>query len=202
MQQLKDKAIKVVYTVLHVGAGTFLPVKAAQIGDHLMHAEQIALKQTFVASIIDQLERGQPIVCVGTTALRNLESLFWVAHYYSKKGLLPDHLAQWYPYEHDQDFSLGKASKLQILKHFNDYLLQSKKDVVILLTSLIIVPGYPFMMVDGLITNFHQPGSTLLMLVAAFVGKDQWQTIYDYALTHNFRFLSYGDGSLLWREKN
>jgi S-adenosylmethionine:tRNA ribosyltransferase-isomerase len=139
---------------------------------------------------------GSPVVTVGTTSLRTLESFYWLAAKIKKGKLGTTDLEvnQWDPYELESDFSPEEGLKTLI-----EYCNGQKLDVLMGKTQLLIAPGYKFKFANGLITNFHQPNSTLLLLVAAFVGDD-WKKIYDYALQNDFRFLSYGDGSLLWRK--
>jgi S-adenosylmethionine:tRNA ribosyltransferase-isomerase len=192
--QMSRKNIRFHELTLHVGAGTFQPIKSARIKDHDMHAE------VFNASVelIGKLAALQaPVVCVGTTSVRALESLYWLGvkllvSGYIRPGEL--HVGQWEAYHLPQHYRYQESFKA---------LLAWAREVGIreLLTStrLMIVPGYDFRVTDTLITNFHQPRSTLLLLVAAFAGES-WKAVYQYALQHNFRFLSYGDSSLLFRQ--
>jgi len=170
---------------LHVGAGTFLPVKTADANEHTMHTEIIAVPRSTIAHI--QANLGH-IVAVGTTSMRTLESLYFI-------GCHPENttVSQFEPYENDYPLSTFDA-----LQAILDYLDRTGQTTLHAETQIMIKPGYTFRMVDQLITNFHQPQSTLLLLVSAFVGGD-WKTIYDYALSHDFRFLSYGDSSILNR---
>ena len=162
-----------------------------------MHPEQMVVSRYLIQKLLGQLLRGAPapLVCVGTTSLRTIESLYWLG---SKISAGDESLTinQWDPYEQDHDGGISPAGSLKAILHWMD---EKKVNQVVAETRLMIAPGYQFRFVDGLITNFHQPNSTLLLLVAAFAGE-QWRKIYDYALQNGFRFLSYGDGSLLWRQ--
>jgi S-adenosylmethionine:tRNA ribosyltransferase-isomerase len=187
---LQAKNIAVEYTTLHVGAGTFRPVKADQMADHDMHYEHLQIDADFLVRLCAQ--KG-PIGAVGTTSLRTLESLYWlgvkVAH-----GHTDLNLHQWEPYELDA----SNISAFEAIQQLLSHLKKQGKTQLITKTQLLIAPGYQFKMVDILVTNFHQPKSTLLLLVAAFVGTT-WRSIYDTALSSDYRFLSYGDGCLLFR---
>lgn len=189
---LQEKNITSSFVTLHVGAGTFKPVKTETIAAHDMHAEWIEVDMATVDQLIAGLPKG--VIAVGTTSLRTLESLYWIG----AKLLLhmpPDMqglaVKQWDPYELNTDISTEHA--LQALK---DWMLQNKLNRLITRTQILIAPGYTFRLVKGLVTNFHQPQSTLLLLVGALIGDD-WHKVYDHALSHDFRFLSYGDGCLL-----
>lgn len=189
--QLAEKNIEKAFLSLHVGAGTFKPVKSETISGHHMHAESFSVSRETLA----KLKQNTQIIAGGTTALRALESLYWLA-LKLKNGDESFHLAQWESYElNDEDLSYGECMQLLIafLDQKGEQNLQCK-------TSLLIRPGYTFRSAKALITNFHQPGSTLLLLVAAFVG-DGWKKIYQHALDNDYRFLSYGDASLLWRNE-
>ncbi|MGJ7033626.1 S-adenosylmethionine:tRNA ribosyltransferase-isomerase [Niabella hirudinis] len=196
LEKLHTKNIQTDFVTLHVGAGTFKPVKAETMKDHEMHAEFIAVSPALIGEIMAQ--RGHPLVAVGTTSLRTLESLYWLG---AKLLRDPDcfahelpHIDQWDPYEE----SLQQYTATEALQALTTYLQGKPPGTLVAKTQIIIAPGYSFKVVDALITNFHQPSSTLLLLVAAFIGDD-WRKVYEYALQHDFRFLSYGDGSLLWR---
>jgi len=179
--------------VLHVGAGTFLPVKADQISSHKMHSEPFSVTLGLLEKLLRQLRESNPVVAVGTTSVRTLESLYWLG-VKCMKGESPENINQWEPYEYNSNFSVDD-SLLALLKWMKD----NNRNHLERKTEIIIVPGYEFKLVDILITNFHQPKSTLLLLIAAFT-KDRWKDIYDYALENEFRFLSYGDSSLLFRD--
>ena len=193
---LRQKGIQTAEVTLHVGAGTFQPVKVADANQHTMHTEIIAVPKTTIQTIINNLGH---IVAVGTTSMRTLESLYFLGEQLSTTLHNPIQpyttlsVAQFAPYE--QEHRLSTREALQALL---DYLDNTQQDTLHAETQIMIKPGYQFRVVDQLITNFHQPKSTLLLLVSAFVGGD-WHTIYDYALSHNFRFLSYGDSSILSR---
>lgn len=191
---INNKNIKTDFVTLHVGAGTFKPVKATTMQEHDMHAEWIDVNIDLIKNVAMHLKQG--IVAVGTTTLRTLESLYWIGGELLD-GRQPnfDKIAvpQWTPYN---DASI-KHTPQQAIQALIDYLLKNNLDRLVTRTQILIAPGYEFKLVKGLITNFHQPQSTLLLLVAAFIGKD-WEKVYSYALNNNFRFLSYGDGSLLW----
>ncbi len=173
---------------LHVGAGTFQPVKSDTIGEHVMHSEWIAVDRSLIAELA---ATDRKIIAVGTTSVRTLESLYHIGCLISE-GKTPGEVPQWYPYS-DTHPALSRSEAFrQILKWLDDNGL----DVLISATRIIIAPGYTYRVVDGMVTNFHQPRSTLLLLVSAFTGGD-WRPMYDFALGHGYRFLSYGDGSLL-----
>ena len=186
LADLHTRGIETDEVTLHVGAGTFLPVKTADANEHTMHTEIIAVPRDTIAHIQAQLGH---IVAVGTTSMRTLESLYFI-------GCHPQTatVGQFEPYENDYTLSVYDA-----LQAILDYLDATNQDTLHAETQIMIKPGYTFRIVDQLITNFHQPQSTLLLLVSAFVGGD-WHTIYDYALSHDFRFLSYGDSSILYRK--
>ncbi len=187
LADLRSRGIETDEVTLHVGAGTFLPVKTADANEHTMHTEIIAVPRETIAHI--QANLGH-IVAVGTTSMRTLESLYFI-------GCHPDNatVSQFEPYE--KEYSLSVYDALQAIL---DYLDATRQQTLHAETQIMIKPGYTFKLVDQLITNFHQPQSTLLLLVSAFVGGD-WHTIYNYALSHDFRFLSYGDSSILTRRQ-
>ena len=193
---LREKGIQTAEVTLHVGAGTFQPVKVADANQHTMHTEIIAVPKETIETIIENLGH---IVAVGTTSMRTLESLYFLGVQLYTLHSTPyaqDHIltvAQFEPYE--AEYRLKTHEALQAIV---DYLDATQQAVLHAETQIMIKPGYQFRVVDQLITNFHQPKSTLLLLVSAFVGGD-WHTIYDYALAHDFRFLSYGDSSILFR---
>ena len=193
---LRTKGVQTAEVTLHVGAGTFQPVKVANANDHTMHTEIIAVPRATIQTLIANLGH---VVAVGTTSMRTLESLYFLGSQLYTLCSTPDtphatlSVAQFEPYE--REYTLTTQQALQAIV---DYLDSTNQDVLHAETQIMIKPGYQFHVVDQLITNFHQPKSTLLLLVSAFVGGD-WHTIYDYALAHNFRFLSYGDSSILFR---
>jgi S-adenosylmethionine:tRNA ribosyltransferase-isomerase len=186
---LKENGIKTEYLTLHVSAGTFQPIKEAVVTNHPMHSEQIIITIENLHSIL----KGEYTVAVGTTALRSLESTYWfgVQLLLSKKTTF--HIDKLAPYSYqDRELPTLEESISKVLEHLQANNLQSIKGD----TEIFIMPGYEFKICNGLITNFHQPGSTLILLVAAFVGDD-WRKIYDTALNNDYRFLSYGDSTLL-----
>jgi len=189
LADLKRRGISIAEVTLHVGAGTFQPVKSEQIGNHQMHEEVISVQRSVI-----ELIRNHPetIIAVGTTSVRTLESLYFIGRQLIvNNGISDFSVMQWEPY-HAAYFPTVEESLDAIL----DYLQKHDLQQLNASTQIIIAPGYSFQLVKGIITNFHQPRSTLLLLIAAFVGND-WRKIYDYALQHDFRFLSYGDSSLL-----
>jgi S-adenosylmethionine:tRNA ribosyltransferase-isomerase len=189
LSRIRERGIDMENVCLHVGAGTFLPVKSQEISGHPMHREPFAVPLSLLKTI---RQGGRPIVAVGTTSVRTLESLYYVGVKCIEDGK-PSDVAQWDPYEREYAYSMDEALNA-IIKYLEDNNLDELK----VGTRIIIVPGFKFRLVDMLVTNFHQPESTLILLISAFVGGD-WKTIYDYALSHEFRFLSYGDSSLLSR---
>lgn len=193
---LKKKGVRTASLTLHVGAGTFLPVKSDRMDGHTMHHEQVRIPLAALEALAAQQGRG-PVVAVGTTALRTMESIYWhgVKLLQGEAGDEMD-VTQWEPYEiHGTLPSTSQALRAVIM-----HLKASGADRLIGRTQLLIAPGYSFRFANGLVTNFHQPGSTLLLLVAAFLGPE-WRSVYDHALKNEYRFLSYGDGSLLWRPR-
>lgn len=195
-EHLRSKNIQAATLTLHVGAGTFKPVKSKTAEEHDMHAEFIEVRRELLNTLLEQPEQTR--VAVGTTSLRTLESLYWmgVKLLQDPQLTLQDlSLTQWEAYSLPQSVSFSEA--LNALAHQFE---NERCDQLLTKTSLMIKPGYRIRSVDAILTNFHQPRSTLLLLIHAFVGND-WKKIYDYALANNYRFLSYGDGSLLWLQK-
>ena len=194
MQDLQQKNISTSFVNLHVGAGTFMPVKTETMQDHNMHAEWIHVDIATIEQLINHYEKG--IVAVGTTTMRTLESIYWIGAQLAK-GIVPDFagyaVTQWMPYEMDGDVPTVNALQAVI-----DYLKQKGAEELITRTQILIAPSYQLKIIKGLATNFHQPQSTLLLLVAAIIGAD-WRKVYDHAMQHDYRFLSYGDGCLLWQ---
>jgi S-adenosylmethionine:tRNA ribosyltransferase-isomerase len=191
LNRLKTKGVTINEVTLHVGAGTFQPVKSDTIGEHPMHRETIFVERKFIASL---LQNKNHVVAIGTTSVRTLESLYWLgvkAHLGILSYAEPI-LTQWEPYGLPQNITVEQSllALIQLLDNNKASFLSAS-------TGIIIAPGYNFTIVKAMVTNFHQPRSTLLLLIAAFVG-DNWRKIYDYALENNFRFLSYGDSSLLF----
>ena len=197
LADLRNRGIETDEVTLHVGAGTFLPVKTADANEHTMHTEIIAVPKPAIEHMMANLGH---IVAVGTTSMRTLESLYFIGCQLRKtdKSEYSDieniHVGQFEPYETGDTLSTAEA-----LQSIIEYLDATHQQTLHAETQIMIKPGYTFHVVDQLITNFHQPQSTLLLLVSAFVGGD-WRTIYDYALSHDFRFLSYGDSSILNRK--
>ncbi|MFM7216539.1 MAG: S-adenosylmethionine:tRNA ribosyltransferase-isomerase [Bacteroidota bacterium] len=191
--ELRLRNIQQSFVTLHVGAGTFRPLKSETVGEHAMHDERIVIDKKNIETLLQQVRHGKRIVAVGTTSLRTLESLYWLG-VSCRKGNFKAFVDQWDPYTSP----MTETSTSEALSSLLDYLNEEKKDELHATTRMIIVPGYRFRLVDAIITNFHQPSSTLLLLVAAFVGPD-WKEIYRHALNQGYRFLSYGDSSLLTR---
>jgi len=192
---LESKNIMKEYVTLHVGAGTFKPVTSATIASHHMHTEQVLITKQTMQNLLRH--EGGKIIAVGTTSVRTLESVYWFG-----VKLIKNHassclfeITQWEPYEISgtEDISYGESLKAVI-----NYMDANKLTTLFGNTRLIIAPGYRFRIVQGIITNFHQPQSTLLLLIAAFIGEE-WKRAYRYALDHQFRFLSYGDSCLFYR---
>lgn len=203
MDELKNSNVQFTYVTLHVGAGTFKPVKAEQMEGHEMHAELIDVEATSIQSILNSL--NQNIIAVGTTSLRTIESLFWMgqkALHNPEASIQQLEIKQWDAYEMMVE-NPGKGQTQQALKALLIWMQKNNLNRLLCKTQIMIAPGYKLQVADAIITNFHQPASTLLLLVAAVIGNDKedWKEIYDYALNHQFRFLSYGDGSLLWAKK-
>ena len=194
LQSLADKNIKRSFVTLHVGAGTFMPVKSNTMAEHEMHTEWIEVGVDTIRQLKDHLQ-GK-IVAVGTTSLRTLESLYWIGNKLAN-GIAPDMqgiaVTQWDAYELP-----AKCSTHCALDAIVAYLATNGLTKLVTRTQILIAPGYSFKIVNGLVTNFHQPQSTLLLLVSAFIGGE-WRKVYDFAMSHDYRFLSYGDGCLLWR---
>ena len=190
LEQIRSKGITTETVCLHVGAGTFLPVKSSLVSEHTMHREPFVITLDLLEKLV---ARKGKLVSVGTTSVRTLESLYYIGVKCIETGT-PADVMQWEPYEREYAYSTEEALSALIA-----YMKANSLKDLQLGTRIIIVPGYQFRVVDVLVTNFHQPQSTLLLLVSAFVGGD-WKNIYDYALSHDFRFLSYGDSSILFRE--
>jgi S-adenosylmethionine:tRNA ribosyltransferase-isomerase len=196
---LKKKNIVVDYVTLHVGAGTFKPVKAAVMEDHEMHAEWIDASMSTIETIINNL--NNTIVATGTTSLRTIESLYWLGVKIILNPAIPNDqllIDQWDVYENPLMNSLYSPD--EALTALVSWMKKNNIEKLVTKTQILIAPGYIFRIAKILITNFHQPQSTLLLLVAAAIG-DGWKKVYQYALENDFRFLSYGDGSLLYIKK-
>lgn len=189
LEAISAKGIDRENVCLHVGAGTFLPVKSSDVAEHPMHREPFVVSLDLLKRIRDNKSK---LIAVGTTSVRTLESLYYVGVSCIENGE-PQDVGQWAPYEREYTYSLNESLGA-IIAYLQSHGLEELKAG----TRIIIVPGFRFRLVDILVTNFHQPESTLILLVSAFVGGD-WRRIYDYALANGFRFLSYGDSSLLFR---
>ncbi len=191
LKALDEKEIDREELTLHVGAGTFKPVKSTEIEGHEMHTEYVSVKRsTFVKLLAHQCKT----IAVGTTSVRTLESLYYLAEIVRKNPNAEQndlHVSQWTPYEGNHEMTTEEAIRTLL-----DYMDRHGLETLHASTQIIIAPGYEYRIVKKMVTNFHQPQSTLLLLVSAFVHGD-WKTIYDFALAHDFRFLSYGDSSLL-----
>lgn len=217
--QLEQRSIQRSFVTLHVGAGTFLPVKAATLGEHPMHVEFIAVLASTIRELLGRLITGKPVIAVGTTSARTLESLYWlglkvvadpsiglrdlVVHQWDAyaqgdpAGLAGEHGASGSPEGMADGAGGGKvADARDALRALLAWMEGRGLEELVTTTQLLITPGYAWKIVGGLVTNFHQPESTLLLLIASLIGED-WRTMYGYALEHGFRFLSYGDGCLL-----
>lgn len=192
LSDLKDKGCRFDEVTLHVGAGTFKPVSSDTIGEHAMHNETIVVRKTLINNLINSV--GKPIIAIGTTSTRTLESLYWIGVKILDGVNHPDllHVEQWMPYE--QRATL--PSVVDSLSAIVSFMQSNHLETLEASTSLMIAPSYKMRLITGLITNFHQPKSTLLLLVSALIGQD-WRAAYQYALDHEFRFLSYGDSCLL-----
>ena len=189
LERIAGKGIETDNVCLHVGAGTFLPVKTSLVSAHPMHREPFSVSKELIRTLARQ---DRPLVAVGTTSVRTLESLYYIGVSCIENGE-PADVQQWAPYEREYPYSTAEA-----LEAIAAYLDANGLDKLVAGTRIIIVPGFKFRLVDKLVTNFHQPESTLILLVSAFVNGD-WRSIYDFALENGFRFLSYGDSSLLER---
>ncbi|MES2689988.1 MAG: S-adenosylmethionine:tRNA ribosyltransferase-isomerase, partial [Bacteroidota bacterium] len=194
-KSLSEKNITSTEVTLHVGAGTFKPIKAVSLEGHEMHEETLFIPVNALEGICSCLRQGRKIIAVGTTSTRTLESLYWHGvKLIRKQAGTTIHIRQWDAYETD----CSNISPAEAIEAIISNLKENKLELLQGSTQIIIAPGYQFKLVDILITNFHQPENTLILLIAAFVG-DNWRTIYEYALDHHFRFLSYGDSSVLYR---
>ena len=187
---LREQGFTFDEVTLHVGAGTFKPVSTDTIGEHAMHSETIIVRKSLIQNLINQI--GKPVIPVGTTSTRTLESLYWIGVMLKEQGLAlrPLHVEQWFPYEEHASMSATEA-----LQNIVDYLDKHGLSRLEASTALMIAPSYKMRIITGLITNFHQPKSTLLLLVSALIGE-RWKDCYRFALDNGFRFLSYGDSCL------
>ena len=191
LNRLREKNIETDFITLHVGAGTFKPVKSPTIGSHEMHVEFITVSKKTIQNIMAKLDRN--VITVGTTSLRTIESLYWLGVKVASGDQDDLTLSQWEPYELENQ----NLSPRQALANLLDVMNRKNMEQLTTKSNIMIIPGYKARIAKALITNFHQPQSTLLLLVAALIGNG-WKKVYDYALQNDFRFLSYGDGCLLW----
>lgn len=189
--KLKEQGHSIEEVTLHVGAGTFRPVATDTIGKHEMHSESIIVKKQTIEHLHDNISRT--IIPVGTTSMRTIESVYWIGVILLEQGFKERnlHVNQWFPYQDREKLPSAKGSLEAILK----YLEMHHLDALHATTALMIAPSCPIMITKALITNFHQPKSTLLLLVSALIGE-KWKEAYKFALEHDFRFLSYGDSCL------
>ncbi len=192
LAELAARGVESMHVTLHVGAGTFQPVKAAEMADHSMHGEVISVTLATLQQLRATLAAGQPLIAVGTTSARTLESVYWLGAQLAQGLPWTGVLGQWAPYAS----SASAVPALAAVDTLLGYLSQANVPALLATTHLLIAPGYRFRVVNGLVTNFHQPESTLLLLVAALIGE-RWREAYAHALANEYRFLSYGDSSLL-----
>jgi S-adenosylmethionine:tRNA ribosyltransferase-isomerase len=192
--KLAAKNIQTDFVTLHVGAGTFKPVKAAIMQEHEMHAEWIDVSAAMIENLVEQIDKT--VVAVGTTSLRTLESLYWMGVKANLNTAIEQlQINQWEVYE--EPLANTSLSAKEALSSLLKWMKSNNRDRIFTQSQILIAPGYHFKIAKAIITNFHQPRSTLLLLVAAAIGSD-WKKNYAYALQNDFRFLSYGDGSLLF----
>lgn len=198
LDDLKAHNIASEKVTLHVGAGTFRPVKTDKIGEHAMHSEPFTVTKDMVKTLIEWKQKGRPIVAVGTTSVRTLESLPFLFEALtsdnSHQKPVP-YIGQWWSYE-KEDFDT-----LSALENLCKWMQERNLESILASTSIMIAPGFKWRLVDGMVTNFHQPKSTLLLLVSSFLGGDMWRYIYEEALKNDYRFLSYGDACLFLRPR-
>ncbi|TRX70326.1 S-adenosylmethionine:tRNA ribosyltransferase-isomerase [Carboxylicivirga sp. M1479] len=192
LNTLQTKGHPLLNVTLHVGAGTFKPVKSEEIADHDMHIEHFVIEKDALKRLIAHQDE---LIAVGTTSVRTLESLYWYGVRILSNESIANGIEQWDPYN-----LKGSYSKEEAFRALLDFMEEKKLSHLAGKTAIIIVPGYSFKVINGLVTNFHQPQSTLLLLISAIVG-DNWKKIYQYAYDNDFRFLSYGDSSLLMIDK-
>ena len=203
LQNIVAKGVDMRELTLHVGAGTFQPVKTETIGEHPMHTEVFSVEKTLVSDVLSQLQKGGYVIAVGTTTVRTLESLSYLGALIMENPMIRQEqmsVEQWFPYQDRfADFDVADA-----LKALLEWFERNKIEVLTASTSIMIAPGFKWRIVDGIVTNFHQPQSTLLLLVSSFVERlseksdePQWRIMYREALDNDYRFLSYGDSSLL-----
>ncbi len=192
LKSLEKKNIETLRLTLHVGLGTFKPMKSEKVAEHEMHPEEVKVSLELIQALANH---EGPLIAVGTTSVRSLESLYWLALYCMESGLFPDKLESAEPY-----LWVEKAKPYrEVFQNLLVWMQQQDQKELSFQTRLYLMPGYHFRVITGMVTNFHQPGSTLVVLVAAFLGED-WKKVYGEALANNYRFLSYGDSSLLIRK--
>lgn len=205
LADIKNKGIEEMSVCLHVGAGTFIPVKSEYISGHKMHTEPISVTRELLVKLLEYKRKGR-VIAVGTTSTRTLESLYYFGVHCIERGE-PGSVEQWEPYSENENDDCAETCTGGLLHGISvedslsaiiGYMDRNGLTSMKARTGIIIVPGYKYKIVDVLITNFHQPQSTLLLLISAFVGEEHWREIYRYALDNDFRFLSYGDSSLLF----
>lgn len=204
--RLRERGILTLPVTLHVGAGTFQPVKSEEIGGHPMHTEVFSVSRELVASLRDALAAGRPVTAVGTTSVRTLESLPWIGFELLREDMSL-HVDQWQAYAGEPETTGTKEETVKALDAILAYLDSRGERTLTASTSIMIAPGFRWLIVDRMITNFHQPQSTLLLLVASFLGDGEpregaepfWRGVYDEAMNNGYRFLSYGDACLFTR---
>lgn len=193
LESIENKGIIRAEVTLHVGAGTFKPVQATEIGGHDMHSELISVKKETIELLLTQ--KDKKVVAVGTTSVRTLESLYYLGVLLGRDLNAELFVPQWLPYENEINLSIEES-----LSNILHYLNVNQLNVLVAHTAIMIAPSYQYKIVNAIVTNFHQPKSTLLLLVSAFTEGDNWKQIYNHALQNDYRFLSYGDSSLLLNE--
>lgn len=203
IRNIKSNGIGIIEVTLHVGPGTFLPISSTNIDEHNMHDELAVVEKCTILSIIENLKLNKNIIAVGTTSVRTLETLYWVG---VKLILNKIPLGENIILNKDEPYQLANfarnISAIQSYSALIDFLDNQNNSQLLCRTMLFIMPGYDFKVINGIITNYHLPKSTLILLVAAFTGKDLWRSIYNSALENNYRFLSYGDSSFLFKENS
>lgn len=194
LEDVKSKGIDILKLTLHVGPGTFQPFESNEIINHKMHSEQIFISKATISELYQNIKNNKKILAVGTTSVRTLESLYWLGSKIAQDGMDSElYVNQWEPYRSENINIFPEESLKAILKYMTDM----KLEYLNAYTQLLIVPGYKYNLVDMMITNFHLPKSTLILLVAAFIGKESWRTAYNHALQSDYKFLSYGDATFL-----
>ncbi|MCH5228693.1 MAG: S-adenosylmethionine:tRNA ribosyltransferase-isomerase [Muribaculaceae bacterium] len=197
-ENLEAHSIKIGEVTLHVGAGTFRPVKSESIGDHQMHSEPFTVSIGLLKNLLEWKLAGRPVIAVGTTTVRTLESLPYIGQAIISNKDNPFHVNQWDPYVDPITLPDTLESLKAIIREMEDKELKS----ITASTSIMIAPGFNWKITDGMVTNFHQPKSTLLLLVSSFLGEEKWREIYGEALKQDYRFLSYGDACLFLKQRN